>query len=77
MMRSDPAPHMTPQPGDVVIWSDSSGHVVSIHPDRQFIKFGVLAEALSLANRWAEHKRVRVWRTRDGVTFTQGEVDWR
>jgi len=58
-----------PLNGDVLITSDASGFLVSLFPNRHFIRFKHAEDAVGLAQMWAVRNRVAAWRAVDGMRF--------
>ena len=74
-MTAPPTRHWDlPAKGDIVISLDSSArnpsYALSVVPGPEQIRCQTYELALSAASRWAVQRRVSVWRTEDGRTFT-------
>ena len=60
----------SPAPGDVLITTEGSRHLLSVVPHPHRLSLGDLDAALQIARRWALANNAAVWRSSDGV-FTK------
>ena len=60
-----------PQPGDLVLTWDGQCWNISVHPGPAQLRATDLFAAIEQARPLAEHGKVDLWSTRDGIAFSK------